>query len=125
MQQQPRSLLSPSSSSSGGGGSSDGSSSSPARPPGGYGPPRQVPKPPPLQTGPLNSTSTPQAQSLPVLRRGSYQSLKRQPSKGSDGGAADEAPSVIGMLKKATHWEVRRGTPAQAPHAGLQPMRAY
>jgi hypothetical protein len=69
-----------------------------------YGPPKQVPKPPPLKTGPLNSTSTPQAHALPVTRRGSYQSLKKQPN----GGLMNEnTPSVMGMLKKATHWEVR------------------
>ncbi|GAX80917.1 hypothetical protein CEUSTIGMA_g8352.t1 [Chlamydomonas eustigma] len=72
----------------------------------GYGPPKQVPKPPPLKTGPLNSTSTPQAHALPVTRRGSYQSLKKQPSGGV---RSEDTTSIMGMLKKATHWE-RFGT---------------
>ena len=76
-----------------------------------YGPPKQAPKPAPLSTGPLNSTTTPQVQSLPVTRRGSFALLKRQQQAcgaGSGSGAEEEgAPSVLGMLKKATHWEVR------------------
>jgi len=64
-----------------------------------YGPPKQAPKPAPLPTGPLNSTSTPQVQSLPVQRRGSYAALKRQSGKG-------EESSVVEILKKASHWEV-------------------
>lgn len=77
-----------------------------------YGPPKQAPKPPPLPTGPLNSTSTPQVQALPVQRRGSYAQLKRGSGAGDGaaeaaGSAKAESPNVIGMLKKATHWEVR------------------
>jgi hypothetical protein len=71
----------------------------------GYGGPKPlVVKPPPLKTGPLNMSATPQANVLPVKRRGSYQSLKR-----GSGIKTEDEPSVIGMIKKATHWE-RFGT---------------
>lgn len=71
----------------------------------GYGGPKPLAvKPPPLKTGPLNASATPQANVLPVKRRGSYQSLKR-----GTGIKTEDEPSVIGMIKKATHWE-RFGT---------------
>ena len=75
---------------------------------GGWGPPKQAPKPPSL-TGPLNSSSTPQVQALPVKRRGSYQSLKRHATPNQSNIESEDAPSVISLLKKATHWE-RFGT---------------
>ena len=45
---------------------------------------------------------------LPVKRRGSYQSLKRHvtPTLGIE---SEEKPSIMNLIKKATHWE-RFGT---------------
>eukprot|EP00798_Chlamydomonas_sp_ICE-L_P014652 gene14652-20686_t len=71
---------------------------------GGYGGPRTVPKPPPI-TGPLNASTTPQVQALPVKRRGSYQSLKRHASPNQSNVESEDTPSVMSLLKKSTHWE--------------------
>eukprot|EP00798_Chlamydomonas_sp_ICE-L_P025644 gene25644-11308_t len=79
----------------------------PAKTFGGYGGPKIHPKPPSI-TGPLNASTTPQVQSLPVKRRGSYQSLKRHTVALSNI-KSEDSPSVLTLLRKSTHWE-RFGT---------------
>lgn len=73
-----------------------GGSSAPSRPSGTQATKSGLPKSMKFVTGPLNASTAPTVVSLPVKRRGSYQSLKRV----SGASASDPA-----LRRKSTHWE--------------------